>query len=69
VSIGSASGTHTGEIEDFGRKVLGRPIEVSCGSSELARSGSSIARQWIKSNGVNMIVNIRNPAVGLVVEK
>ena len=57
-------------IEDFGGKVLGRPIELIFADHQNKPDlGSSIARQWIESDGVNMIVDIPNSAVGLAVRE
>jgi branched-chain amino acid transport system substrate-binding protein len=57
-------------VEDFGGKVLGRPIEVIFADHQNKPDlGSSIARRWIESDGVNMIVDIPNSAVGLAVRE
>jgi branched-chain amino acid transport system substrate-binding protein len=57
-------------VEDFGGKVLGRPIEVIFADHQNKPDlGSSIARQWIESDGVNVIVDIPNSAVGLAVRE
>src|ERR1700736_3636575 len=57
-------------VEDFGGKVLGRPIEVIFADHQNKPDlGSSIARQWIESEGVNVIVDIPNSAVGLAVRE
>src|SRR5690349_13783876 len=57
-------------VEDFGGKVLGRPIEVIFADHQNKPDlGSSIARQWIDGAGVNVILDIPNSAVGLAVRE
>src|ERR1700752_178901 len=57
-------------VEDFGGKVLGRPIEIIFADHQNKPDlGSSIARQWIAGDGVSMIVDIPNSAVGLAVRE
>ena len=57
-------------VEDFGGKVLGRPIEVIFADHQNKPDlGSSIARQWIENDGVNVILDIPNSAVGLAVRE
>jgi branched-chain amino acid transport system substrate-binding protein len=57
-------------VEDFGGKVLGRPIEVIFADHQNKPDlGSSIARQWIENDNVNMILDIPNSAVGLAVRE
>jgi branched-chain amino acid transport system substrate-binding protein len=57
-------------VEDFGGKVLGRPIEVIFADHQNKPDiGSSIARQWIDNEGVNVILDIPNSAVGLAVRE
>jgi branched-chain amino acid transport system substrate-binding protein len=57
-------------VEDFGGKVLGRPIEVIFADHQNKPDiGSSIARQWIDNDGVNVILDIPNSAVGLAVRE
>jgi branched-chain amino acid transport system substrate-binding protein len=57
-------------VEDFGGKVLGRPIEVIFADHQNKPDlGSSIARQWIESDGVNVVLDIPNSAVGLAVRE
>jgi branched-chain amino acid transport system substrate-binding protein len=57
-------------VEDFGGKVLGRPIEIIFADHQNKPDlGSSIARQWIENDNVNMILDIPNSAVGLAVRE
>ena len=57
-------------VEDFGGKVLGRPIEVIFADHQNKPDlGSSIARQWIENDNVNVILDIPNSAVGLAVRE
>jgi branched-chain amino acid transport system substrate-binding protein len=57
-------------VEDFGGKVLGRPIEVIFADHQNKPDlGSTIAREWIEKDGVNVILDIPNSAVGLAVRE
>jgi branched-chain amino acid transport system substrate-binding protein len=57
-------------VEDFGGKVLGRPIEIIFADHQNKPDvGSTIARQWIENDGVNVILDIPNSAVGLAVRE
>ncbi len=57
-------------VEDFGGKVLGRPIEVIFADHQNKPDlGSTIAREWIENDGVNVILDIPNSAVGLAVRE
>ena len=57
-------------VEDFGGKVMGRPIEVLIADHQNKPDlGASIARQWIESEHVNMIIDVPNSAVGLAVQE
>src|SRR5262252_9508027 len=57
-------------VEDFGSKVLGRPIEVIFADHQNKPDlGSSIARQWIENDNVNVLLDIPNSAVGLAVRE
>src|SRR5689334_23717857 len=57
-------------VEDFGGKVLGRPIEVIFADHQNKPDvGASIARQWIENDHVNSILDIPNSAVGLAVQE
>jgi branched-chain amino acid transport system substrate-binding protein len=57
-------------VEDYGGKVLGRPIEVVFADHQNKPDvGANIARQWIEKDGVNVILDIPNSAVGLAVRE
>src|SRR5437879_4078577 len=57
-------------VEDYGGKVLGRPIEVIFADHQNKPDiGANIARQWIENDGVNLILDIPNSAVGLAVRE
>jgi branched-chain amino acid transport system substrate-binding protein len=57
-------------VEDFGGSVLGKPIEIIFADHQNKPDvGSTIARQWIESDGVNVILDIPNSAVGLAVRE
>jgi len=56
--------------EDFGRTVLGRPIEVvSADHQNKADIGSQIATRWFDTDGVEMITDLLNSAVALGVQE
>ena len=55
-------------VDDFGGKVLGRPIEVLVADHQNKPDiGLTIARQWIDENNVTMIADLMNSAVALAV--
>src|ERR1700761_4634598 len=57
-------------VEDYGGKVLGRPIEVVYADHQNKPDvGANIARQWIENDGVNVVLDIPNSAVGLAVRE
>src|SRR3954465_6707181 len=57
-------------VEDFGGKVLGRPIEVIFADHQNKPDiGANIARQWIETEGVTLILDVPNSAVGLAVRE
>src|SRR6266576_1694335 len=57
-------------VEDYGGKVLGRPIELIYADHQNKPDiGASLARQWIENEGVNVILDIPNSAVGLAVRE
>jgi branched-chain amino acid transport system substrate-binding protein len=57
-------------VEDFGGAVLGKPIEIIFADHQNKPDvGSTIARQWIENDGVNVILDIPNSAVGLAVRE
>ncbi|MBN9559281.1 MAG: ABC transporter substrate-binding protein [Alphaproteobacteria bacterium] len=56
-------------VDDFGGKVLGKPIEVlSADHQNKADIGSAIARKWIDEGKVDVITNVANSAVALAVQ-
>lgn len=57
-------------VEDFGGKVLGKPIEVlSADHQNKADIGANIAREWYDRQGVDMITDAMNSAVALATAK
>lgn len=55
-------------IEDFGGKVLGKPIElVSADHQHKTDVGASIVRNWFDREGVDAIVDLNNTSVALAV--
>src|SRR3977135_753182 len=57
-------------IEDYGGKVLGRPIEVIFADHQNKPDiGANLARQWIENEGGSVILAIPNSAVGLAVRE
>jgi branched-chain amino acid transport system substrate-binding protein len=57
-------------VDDFGGTVLGKKIEVlSADNLNKADVGSSLARRWIETEGVDAIVDVPNSAVALAVQE
>jgi branched-chain amino acid transport system substrate-binding protein len=57
-------------VEDFGGKVLGKPIEVVFADHQnKADVGAAIARQWVENEHVNMIIDVPNSGVALAVQE
>ena len=55
-------------VEDYGGKVLGKPIEVIHADHQNKPDiGSNIARQWFDTGGVDLIQDLSNSAVALAV--
>ena len=55
-------------VEDYGGKAAGRKVEVlSADHQNKTDVGATIARQWIDTNGVDMIADLPNSAVALAV--
>lgn len=55
-------------VEDFGGTVLGRKIEiVSADHQNKPDIGAGVARQWLDTGGINVIVDLPNSAVALAV--
>src|SRR6201746_1906560 len=56
-------------VDDFGGKVLGKPISVIVGDHQLkADVGASLARRWYDTEQVDLIVDVPVSAVGLAVQ-
>jgi branched-chain amino acid transport system substrate-binding protein len=56
-------------VEDFGGKVLGKPISVIIGDHQLKPDiGAGIARRWYDTEQVDLIVDVPVSAVGLAVQ-
>src|SRR5215471_6745809 len=56
-------------VEDFGGKVLGKPIQVINGDHQLKPDiGAGIARRWYDNEQVDLIVDVPVSAVGLAVQ-
>jgi branched-chain amino acid transport system substrate-binding protein len=56
-------------VEDFGGKVLDKPISVIVGDHQLKPDiGSAIARRWYDTEQVDLIVDVPVSAVGLAVQ-
>src|SRR6476661_7623591 len=56
-------------VDDFGGKVLGKPISIIVGDHQLkADIGASIARRWYDVDQVDLIVDVPVSAVGLAVQ-
>ncbi len=57
-------------VEDYGGKVLGRPIEVIAGDHQNKPDiGAALAREWIDTKGVDMIADVPNSSVALAVNQ
>jgi branched-chain amino acid transport system substrate-binding protein len=57
-------------IDDFGGKVLGRPVEmVSADHQNKADIAASRAREWVDTQGVTMLLGGTNSAAALAVSK
>jgi branched-chain amino acid transport system substrate-binding protein len=57
-------------VEDFGGKVLGRPIEiVTTDHQNKADLASATARRWLDAEGVSAIADLTNSAVALAVQQ
>ncbi|MDQ6621149.1 MAG: ABC transporter substrate-binding protein [Pseudomonadota bacterium] len=55
-------------VEDFGGRVLGKPIDVlQADHQNKPDIASSVAREWIDRQGVDMITDLTNSAVALAV--
>lgn len=57
-------------IEDFGGTVLGKPVQlVSADHQNKGDLASSIAREWIDRQGVDMITDLVTSSTGIAVQK
>lgn len=57
-------------VEDFGKTVLGRPIELLVADHlNKADASSAIAREWFSEKGVSMITGLGNTSVALAVRE
>lgn len=57
-------------VEDYGGKVLNRPVEVISGDHQnKTDTGSAIAREWLDVQNVTMITDLMNSAVALAVAR
>lgn len=57
-------------VDDFGGKVLGRPVQVVAADHQgKADVGASKAREWFDTQGVDVIVDAVNSAVAIAVSK
>ena len=56
-------------IEDFGGKALGRPIELVSGDHQnKPDTALSIAKRWLDTQGVNVIVDVPTSSVALAIQ-
>jgi len=57
-------------IEDQGGKVLGRPVEVVSGDHQNKPDvGAALARRWIDTDRVDMVIDMPNSSVALAVQQ
>jgi len=57
-------------IEDFGRKVAGKPIEIIHADHQNKTDvGAAIARRWMDNDGIDVIVDVPNSAIVLAVQE
>ena len=57
-------------VDDFGGKVLGRPIEILSADHQTKPDvGAAIARKWYDVDGVKMITGLGTSSVALAVRK
>jgi branched-chain amino acid transport system substrate-binding protein len=56
-------------VDDFKGKVLGRSVQIVAGDHQnKADVGSVITRRWLENEGVEVILDVPNSAVGLAVQ-
>ncbi|AMR82006.1 ABC transporter substrate-binding protein [Cupriavidus nantongensis] len=72
-SAGAGKGSVTAvqmAVQDFGGKVLGKPIEVvSADHLNKADTGAAKAREWFDIGKVDMVIDLANSAVAVAVQK
>ncbi|WP_345893016.1 ABC transporter substrate-binding protein [Roseomonas acroporae] len=57
-------------VEDFGGRVLGRPVEIVSGDHQNRPDvGGALARRWFDVDGVDMVTDMPNSAVALAVQQ
>jgi branched-chain amino acid transport system substrate-binding protein len=57
-------------VEDFGGKVLGKPIDVLAADHQSKTDiGAAIARQWFDADKVDMAIGFDNSSIALAVEQ
>lgn len=57
-------------VEDFGGKVLGKPIDVIAADHQSKTDiGAAIARQWFDADKVDMAIGFDNSSIALAVEQ
>jgi branched-chain amino acid transport system substrate-binding protein len=57
-------------VEDYGGKVLGRPVEIVSGDHQTKPDvGAAIARNWFDNNGIGVVVDVAQSAVALSVQE
>src|SRR5690606_36424199 len=57
-------------VEDFGGKVLGKPVQIlSADHQNKPDIGSAVAREWIDREGVDMIADMDTSSVALAVQR
>jgi branched-chain amino acid transport system substrate-binding protein len=57
-------------VDDFGGKVLGRPVEVVSGDHQAKPSvGAAIARRWLDEDGVEVIIDVPTSDIALAVNQ
>ncbi len=72
-AVGTGSGSVLAAqmaVDDFGGKVLGKPIEVlSADHQNKPDIGSSIARQWVDQDKVVAVIDVPTSSIALAVQK
>ena len=72
-SDGTGKGSLVGAqmaVEEFGGKILGRPIEVISGDHQNKPDiGANIAREWYDQQGVDVILDVPVSSIGIAIQK